>query len=141
MNFFKVCFLYIFKDFVGIIWTRIVRVWLHSRTWSSMARQSLMWPLFFHRKIFLFGPVSQQVKLFDLCIFNRFVNEIFVNLFFETFGRRWYFFWFLTKKISKNVYFLLQNKHLKLKIDCKTMKNGNFKHVFLRTMILHLQTY
>ncbi len=48
---------------------------------------------------------------------------------------------FQPKNFLKMFIFLLQNKHLKLKIDCKTMKNGNFKHVFLGTMILHLQTY
>ena len=58
-------------------------------------------------------------------IFNKFVNEIFGNLFYETFGRSRYFFWFLTKKNSKNVYFLLENRHLKSTIDYEN--NGKWK--------------
>ncbi len=46
-------------------------------------------------------------------------------MFFKTFGRRRYFFQFLTKKNYKNVYFLVQNRHLKPKIDCKN--NGKWK--------------
>jgi hypothetical protein len=44
-------------------------------------------------------------------------------------------------KSYKNVYFLLQNIHLKPKICLKTIGNANFKHVFVGTMILHLQSY
>jgi hypothetical protein len=50
-------------------------------------------------------------------------------------------FFIFNQKNSKNVYFLLQNRHLKPKTDCKKIENGYFKHVFLGTMILHLQTY
>ncbi len=64
--------------------------------------------------------------------FNRFVNEIFGNLFYQTFGRRRYFHWFLTKKNSKNVYFLLQNRHLKHKIDCKNKAKWKLQTHFSR---------
>ncbi len=49
---------------------------------------------------------------------NRFVNEIFGNWFYQTFGRRWYFLDSLPKKSLKCL-FSLQNRHLKPKIDCK----------------------
>ncbi len=86
----------------------------------------------------LFGEskIARVICLF----FNRFVNEIFGNLFNETFGRRNTSLDFKPKKFE-NDYFLLQNRHLKTKIDCKRMGNGNFKHVFLGNMILYLKTY
>ncbi len=64
--------------------------------------------------------------------FNRFVNEIFGNLFYGTFGRSRYFFWFLIKKNLKMFIFHYKTCIWNLKLTGKTMENGNFKHVFSR---------
>jgi hypothetical protein len=49
--------------------------------------------------------------------FNRLVNEIFGNLFYQTFGRKRYF---------------LQNRHLKPKIDCKNKSKWKLLTCFSR---------
>jgi hypothetical protein len=48
---------------------------------------------------------------------------------------------FKPKKNSKIIFFYYKTGIWKLKLTVKTMENGNFKHVFLGTMILHLKTY
>ncbi len=62
-------------------------------------------------------------KRITALFFNWFLNEIFVNL--KHLEGEDASFDFKHKKILKNVYFLLHNRHLKPKIDCEN--NGKWK--------------
>jgi hypothetical protein len=73
--------------------------------------------------------------------FNRFVNLIFVNLFFENYDLEDTSLANKPKKCLKMFLFYYKIGLLKLPPIAKVMKNQNFKCVYLGTMILCLQTY
>jgi hypothetical protein len=65
--------------------------------------------------------------------FNRFVNEIFGTLFYETFGRSILLLIIYQKKILNMSNFYYKTGIWNLKLTVKTMGNGNFKHDFAFT--------
>ncbi len=72
--------------------------------------------------------IGLQMKFSEICFIKHLEGE-------DT-------FLFLTKKnILKMLIFYYKTSIWNLKLTIKTMENGNFKHVFLGTMIFHLQTY
>ncbi len=62
------------------------------------------------------------MKILEVCFIGQLENEE-----------------FSFDNVAKNLKMVIL--HYKIgNIDSKTTENGNFKHVFLRTIILHLQT-
>ncbi len=70
-----------------------------------------------------------------------FVDEIFENLFYQTFEGEGTSLG--NKQKNKSLMFIFNHKISiwNLKLTAKTMENRNFKNIFLKTMILHLQAY
>ena len=86
--------------------------------------------------------ICENMLLEQCCrIFNEFVNVIFGNLFFGRLCYERYFFSKLTQKNPKMFQFSFKKGLLKLPPIAKVMEKQKFKWVYLRTMILCLQTY
>ncbi len=108
-------------------WTAYPRLRTHALRGGNVAFSQ-----FYKHFLSNWRAYCRLIHISSALFFNWFVNEIFGNLLYETFGRRGCFFWFLTKNKSKNVYFLLQNNHLKPKIDCKTNGKWELQTCFFR---------